>query len=480
MTHPATRILGRTGREITTLGLGGQASIQWPGPGSDPVAIIEKAHKLGINYMDTSNIYGPSQKHFGEAFRRLGISPAADNYDPEARKRLFVATKTHIRTARRPQGERFPTDFSEGMIDEWNVSTAVDDLRRSLSLLFGDGRGEYPEDAYIDAVQIHNINTQSEIDMIFEGLDNPSPERPWLGALPALLDFREGTDRTGLNPKREKRIRHIGITGHWNTAALVYAIRKDVLRIIDTLLVTINPADPLYMSHRHNAIATAAAAGMGVIGMKVFADAAYYHKGAYFSGSPEDVYHEIGSDELPSRGLIQYALSVEGVSGIITGIGRVDDDPARCQLTANLDAAQMEKLLNGNQMEEIEKMLAATGKTSANAYFQRKSEGLTPPSGVSAESDSPMPLMNRLAVRVSWDASYAGAHRVERYEVLRDGEIIGTVPHRPQTSLVKFHFDDRFREDPGTKRFSYAVRAVDSAGNTAQSPPIEAGPSASE
>ena len=91
-----------------------------------------------------------------------------------------------------------------------------------------------------------------------------------------------------------------------------------------------------------------------------------------------------------------------------------------------------------------------------------------------------MPLMNRLAVRVSWDASYAGAHRVERYEVLRDGEIIGTVPHRPQTSLVKFHFDDRFREDPGTKRFSYAVRAVDSAGNTAQSPPIEAGPSASE
>jgi len=480
MTHPATRILGRTGREITTLGLGGQASIQWPGPGSDPVAIIEKAHKLGINYMDTSNIYGPSQKHFGEAFRRLGISPAADNYDPEARKRLFVATKTHIRTARRPQGERFPTDFSEGMIDEWNVSTAVDDLRRSLSLLFGDGRGEYPEDAYIDAVQIHNINTQSEIDMIFEGLDNPSPERPWLGALPALLDFREGTDRTGLNPKREKRIRHIGITGHWNTAALVYAIRKDVLRIIDTLLVTINPADPLYMSHRHNAIATAAAAGMGVIGMKVFADAAYYHKGAYFSGSPEDVYHEIGSDELPSRGLIQYALSVEGISGIITGIGRVDDDPARCQLTANLDAAQMEKRLNGNQMEEIEKMLAATGKTSANAYFQRKSEGLTPPSGVSAESDSPMPLMNRLAVRVSWDASYAGAHRVERYEVLRDGEIIGTVPHRPQTSLVKFHFDDRFREDPGTKRFSYAVRAVDSAGNTAQSPPIEAGPSASE
>ena len=37
---PMTRMLGRTGFEVTTLGLGGQASLQWTPDGIDPVAII--------------------------------------------------------------------------------------------------------------------------------------------------------------------------------------------------------------------------------------------------------------------------------------------------------------------------------------------------------------------------------------------------------------------------------------------------------
>ena len=217
MTRLITRRLGRTERQVTTLGLGGQASIQWTADGVDPIAIIEKAYRLGVNYLDTSNIYGPSQKHFGEAFRRLGLSPAAANYDPAARGQIFVATKTHIRTARRPEGARFRSDFSEGMLDGFHVSTAVDDVRRSLSLMFGDGKGGYPDGAYLDCVQFHNINTMDEIDMLFEGFDDPRPERDWMGALAAMLDFREGTNRTGCNPKKEKLIRHIGITGHWNS-----------------------------------------------------------------------------------------------------------------------------------------------------------------------------------------------------------------------------------------------------------------------
>lgn len=476
MIQPVTRQLGRTGRQVTTLGLGGQGSLQWTASGVDPIAIIEKAHSLGITYMDTSNIYGPSQSNFGEAFRRLGVSPAGGNYDPGARERLFLATKTHVRTARRPEGERFESDFSEGMTDGWGVETAVDDVRRSLSLLFGDGKGDYPEDAYLDCVQLHNINTKAEIDMIFTGLGDPSPGRPWMGALPALLDLREGTNRTGCNPDREKLIRHIGVTGHWNTAALVYAIQRDYLRVIDTLLVSVNPADNLYMPHRYNAVAVASAAGMGVIGMKVFADAAFYHKDPHFSSNTEDVYHWIGSGELPSSELIQYALSVEGVSTVITGIGHVDQDPSKCQLSSNLEAAQLEQPLHAGQMERIEKKVQSAGKGGANAYFQRRSEGLTPPAGVWAEADSSMPLMNRLAVRVSWDTAYAGAHPVERYEILRDGEVIGSVPHSPQTGMERFCFDDVFTQDPEGRSFSYAVRAVDTAGGSAWSQAVTATP----
>lgn len=419
MTHLITRRLGRTGRNVTTLGLGGQASLQWTAEGVDPIAIIEKAFHLGINYMDTSNLYGPSQKNFGEAFRRLGLSPKAKNYDSEARKGLYLTSKTHIRSAKRPEGERFHSDYSEGMVDGFNVSTAVDDVRRSLSLIFGDGKGAYPEVAYLDCLQFHNINTMNEVDMLFEGFYDPRPNREWIGALATMMDIRDGTNRTGFNPKKEKLIRHIGITGHWNSAALMYAIQRDTKRVLDTLLVTINPGDCRFMPHRYNAIAAAKAAGMGVIGMKVFADAAYYHKESRFSNNPEDVYYKVGSPELPSQDLIRYALSVGGVSTLIIGIGHVDDDPAKCQLEQNLAAAQIETPLVPEIMTNIEEKIVSAEKEKANCYFQRKPMGLTPPRNVGAEADTSMPVLQRTAVRVSWDTAYAGAVPIERYDVLR-------------------------------------------------------------
>ncbi|MEW6332909.1 MAG: aldo/keto reductase [Thermodesulfobacteriota bacterium] len=476
MTQPITRRLGRTGRQVTTLGLGGQASIQWPAEGADPVAIIEKAYRIGVNYMDTSNVYGPSQKNFGEAFRRLGLCPGADGYDPAARRRLFIASKTHIRTARRPAGKTFYSDYSDGMLDGFGVSTAVDDVRRSLSLIFGDGQGGYPEGAYLDSLQFHNLNTMEEIDMLFEGFDDPRPDREWMGALAAMLDLREGTNRTGCNPGNERLLRHIGITGHWNTAAHMYAIQRDSRRLLDTLLVTINPSDGKYMSHRHNAIAVAAAADMGVIGMKIFADAAYYHKDVKFSDRPDDVYHGIGSPELPSRDLIRYALSVEGVCTLIAGIGHIDEDADRCQLTRNLADAQIVKPLAPDDMAAVEERITAAGKDGANASFQRRSMGLTAPRNVGVEPDSAAPMMGRTAVRVTWDTAYAGAVPIERYDVLRDGAVVGSVPHSPQFRAVRFRYDDRFEGDLPAGAHEYRVRAVDAAGAAADSAAFTADP----
>jgi aryl-alcohol dehydrogenase-like predicted oxidoreductase len=470
MAHLVTRRLGRTGRNVTTFGLGGQASIQWAAEGVDPIAIIEKAIHLGINYIDTSNLYGPSQKNFGEAFRRLGLSPDTNNYDSEARKGLFLASKTHIRSVKRPEGQRFHSDLSEGMNDEFKVSTAVDDVRRSLSLMFGDGKGAYPQGAYLDSFQFHDINTMNEVDMIFEGFDDPRPEREWIGALAAMLDLRDGTNRTGFNPKKEKLIRHIGITGHWNSAALMYAIHRDTKRILDTLLVTVNPGDAMFMPHRDNAIAAAKAADMGIIGMKVFADAAYYHKESKFSNNPEDVYYKVGSPELPSQDLIRYALSVDGVSTLIIGIGHVDDDPAKCQLEQNLAAAQIESPLAPETMTEIEEKIVAAGKQKANAYFQRKPIGLTAPRNVGAEADTSMPLLGRTAVRVSWDTAYAGVAPIERYDVLRDDKIIGSVPHHPQITLQRFYFDDVLGKEHMDSPHNYHVKSVDVSGTTAESP----------
>lgn len=472
MAQLKTRRLGRTGWQVTTLGLGGQASIQWTAEGVDPIAIIEKACRLGINYMDTSNVYGPSQANFGKAFRRLGLSPAGENYSAAAREKVYIASKTHIRTARRPEGERFRTDWSEGMLDNFKVQTAVDDVRRSLSLMFGDGQGNYPEGAYLDCIQFHNINTMDEVDMLFDGFDDQRPNRPWMGALPAMLDLREGTNRTGCNPEKEKLVRHIGITGHWNTAAHIYAIQRDPHRLLDTLLVTINPTDCKFMGHRHNAIAAAAAADMGIIGMKIFADAAYYHKDVRFSNSPQDVYFEVGSKQVPSREMIQYALSVDGISTLIIGIGHVDDAPEKCQLEQNLSAAQLENPLKADEMSKIENLISAAGKENANAYFQRQQIGLTAPRNVGAESDSSMPGIGRSAVRISWDTAYAGTEPIDRYEILRNGKVIGRVPHQPQITPRRFIFDDVLDDEQKEKSHQYQVRTVDARGDSADSAKI--------
>ena len=97
---PMKRKFGKTGFEVTTLGLGGQASLQWTPSNADPVRIILKAFDLGINYYDTSNIYGPSPTYYGEAFKIKRLIPGSADYDENLRKSIFITSKTHLRFAK--------------------------------------------------------------------------------------------------------------------------------------------------------------------------------------------------------------------------------------------------------------------------------------------------------------------------------------------------------------------------------------------
>ena len=97
---PMTRTFGKTGFEVTTFGLGGQASLQWTPEDVDPVPIILKAFKMGVNYFDTSNLYAGSQLNFGKAFEILNLIPGQPGYDKKLRESIFLTTKTHIRWAK--------------------------------------------------------------------------------------------------------------------------------------------------------------------------------------------------------------------------------------------------------------------------------------------------------------------------------------------------------------------------------------------
>ena len=133
-------------------------------------------------------------------------------------------------------------------------STAVDDLKRSLAQMFGDGARSYPAGAYVDVFQIHNLNTMEEVEAIYEGLDNPDPQADRIGALAALRDYRDGANLTGLNPKEEKLILHVGITSHISSPVLMECIQRDTTDLIDTMLVAINANDRRYFNHQYNAI----------------------------------------------------------------------------------------------------------------------------------------------------------------------------------------------------------------------------------
>ena len=120
-------------------------------------------------------------------------------------------------------------------------------------------------------------------------------------------------------------------------------------------------------------------------------------------------------------------------------------------------------------MNRIEKMVTSAGKDSANAYFQRKAIGLTAPRNVGVEEDSAMLALARNAIRVSWDTAYAGTEPIERYDVLRDDEVIGIISHTPQINEKRYHYDDIFGENQKEGVHHYKVRAVDASGNSAES-----------
>src|SRR5688572_13500869 len=191
-----TRVLGRTGREVTQFGLAGGNTVMWDLPGDQGVETVVKAIRMGVTYLETANNYQLSQLNYGKAFRILNLAPGLPGYDAALRGRLFLATKSGLRHSIVRDGSK-PMGRSAG-----GGTLVLDDLRRSLTQFFGDGKGSIPDGAYIDLFQIHSLTRYADVDAAFEGLDNPGDKSlPRVGALAALVDYRDGTNLTGLNPE---------------------------------------------------------------------------------------------------------------------------------------------------------------------------------------------------------------------------------------------------------------------------------------
>jgi aryl-alcohol dehydrogenase-like predicted oxidoreductase len=452
------RPMGRLGFEATTLGLGGQASLQWTPTGVDPVKIILKAFDLGVNYFDTSNVYGPSQANYGKAFRELHLIPGQPGYQEAHRRSFFLTSKTMLRFGKGGYQKEGMWNWSDGA----KGSHSVDDIKRTLSLIFGDGQGSYPAGAYLDMVLAHAVESQADVDALYEGYERPDPKAEHIGTLAMLLDYRDGTNLTGLNPKEEKLIRHIGFSGHASPATMMDMIQRDRRGILEGLLVAINANDRHYFNMQHNLIPVAAANNMGVIAMKVFADGAMYTKPATWTSGPNMLVLKVGTSDLPSGRLVQYSLSTPGVHTAIIGTGHIDADPAACQLQQNLLAAQIEpNALSVSDRKEIEKIAGAAKEGKTN-YFQAQLQALGAPRNAAAGQE--MRGQKRVA-QLQWQTAYAGDEPILRYEIWRDNRKAGQVAHKPQVRQTPFSFEEVLSDKAAHR---YQVVTVDSAGRTAK------------
>lgn len=150
------RKLGKTGLDVSILGLGGARAGNLLDH-KQAIDTIRRCYDLGVTYFDTAaaGAYGLSQTQYGVALEGV-------------RDKVVLATKTRHRTAAHSEL----------------------DLNQSLSNMKTD---------HIDLYQVHNVMHQEDIDFIF------GPR--------GLMEMIEKARKAG-------KIRHVGVTGHMDPRVL--------------------------------------------------------------------------------------------------------------------------------------------------------------------------------------------------------------------------------------------------------------------
>jgi hypothetical protein len=278
------RLLGRTGRRVGIFSLGGQGGLEVKQKlQSDLVQMVRRAYELGVNYFDTSPVYGPSEEYYGEA-----LSDVRDD--------IFLATKTHERT--RDKSLRL--------------------LEKSFKRLRTD---------YVDLWQLHNIASVDEVDEVTKKG----------GVLEALTEMWD-----------QGAVKFIGFTGHESPAPLLELARRFQF---DTVLCAVNAADRhVKPSFIETLLPEANEQGLGIIGMKVFAQGYVFH--------PEGI--------TTAREALTYAMSLS-LSTVIAGCDSVE------QLEENVAIAKSFVPQSNDQLSQTERK--TTGYVERAQFFRKQFEG---------------------------------------------------------------------------------------------------------
>ncbi|MDH7568059.1 MAG: aldo/keto reductase [Armatimonadota bacterium] len=258
------RTLGKTGAQVSILGLGGGsqflAAARTP---DDALAMLNACLEGGVTYFDTAHNYVGSEQYYSQIMK-----------DAKIRSRVFLATKTGARS----------------------YDAAMREVEESLKRLQTDR---------VDLIQIHSI-TQRDT--------------------PELLAAKDGVFTALLKLKEQKSVRFVGITGH--TSALAMRRLVEELDGLDTVLMALNagrddrdmragrgrwktpePDNP--EGHMESVVLPLCVKkGLGVIAMKSTGCGFYIGE---------------GPGKAPAASLIRYTMSLPGVAVTIVGPGSLEN-----------------------------------------------------------------------------------------------------------------------------------------------------------
>jgi len=117
------RPLGKTGEEISILGLGGEGLLRSFDREKEAVSLIHRAIDLGITYFESARAYAGSESYYGIALA-------------ERRKEVFLASKSHERTA-------------EGVLK--HLETTLANMKTN----------------FLDLWMVHDVRSMNDLDLLF-------------------------------------------------------------------------------------------------------------------------------------------------------------------------------------------------------------------------------------------------------------------------------------------------------------------------
>jgi len=229
------RVLGKTGIRVSALGFGAGAvgGLLVRGDRADQARVVARALDAGITYFDTAPSYGD-----GRSEENLGAILGALH----ARRRVALGTKVRLR----------PSDLSDP------VTAVRRSCQESLRRLGCET---------VDLLQLHNpIASSAAARAAATGSSPPLPFETVAGPV------AEGMHRV----VAEGLVRHAGFTGLGETPALHALVAAGTFATVQSYVNAVNPSAAIAGASRGGQdfaglIGAAAAAGMGVIAIRVMA-----------------------------------------------------------------------------------------------------------------------------------------------------------------------------------------------------------------